>query len=113
MDVGCHAANSDKIGIKSRRAKILTGQTPFGQLYPKRIFSLLAGNSLYHLQEEMFPCRVNSVEGDRAAWPRRRLYDFRHGARTGEWSPLMVQVVATLDEPDLLAIVAYLASRDP
>jgi len=43
----------------------------------------------------------------------RQLYDFRHGARTGEWSPLMVQVVATLDEQDLLAIVAYLASRDP
>src|SRR5262245_21892695 len=43
----------------------------------------------------------------------RQLYDFRHGARTGEWSPLMVQAVATLDEQDLLAIVAYLASRDP
>jgi cytochrome c553 len=43
----------------------------------------------------------------------RQFYDFRHGARTGEWSPLMVQVVANLDEQDLLAIVAYLASRDP
>jgi cytochrome c553 len=43
----------------------------------------------------------------------RQLYDFRHGARAGEWSPLMVQAVATLDEQSLLAIVAYLASRDP
>jgi cytochrome c553 len=43
----------------------------------------------------------------------RQLYDFQHGARTGEWSRLMAQVVANLDEQDLLAIVAYLASRDP
>jgi cytochrome c553 len=43
----------------------------------------------------------------------RQLYDFQHGARTGEWSPLMAQVVANLDEQDLLAIVAYLASRAP
>jgi cytochrome c553 len=43
----------------------------------------------------------------------RQLYDFQHGARAGEWSPLMAQVVANLDEQDLLAIVAYLASRDP
>ena len=34
-------------------------------------------------------------------------------ARIGEWSPLMAPVVANLDEQDLLAIVAYLASRDP
>ena len=27
----------------------------------------------------------------------RQLYDFRHGARTGEWSPLMAQVVSNLE----------------
>jgi cytochrome c553 len=43
----------------------------------------------------------------------RQLYDFGHGARTGEWSPLMVQVVSNLDQDDMLAIVAYLASLDP
>ena len=43
----------------------------------------------------------------------RQLYDFRHGARTGEWSPLMAQVVSNLDQEDMLAIVAYLASLDP
>ena len=42
----------------------------------------------------------------------RQLYDFRHGARTGEWSPLMAPVVTNLDEQDMLAIVAYLASLD-
>jgi hypothetical protein len=40
----------------------------------------------------------------------RQLYDFRHGARSGEWSPLMAQVVSNLDQDDMLAIVAYLAS---
>ncbi len=43
----------------------------------------------------------------------RQLYDFKHGARTGEWSPLMAQVVANLDDQEMLAIVAYLASLDP
>ena len=43
----------------------------------------------------------------------RQLYDFQHGARTGAWSPLMAPVVANLNEEDLVAIVAYLASRDP
>src|SRR2546422_299268 len=65
MDVGCHyhkdlsrflyTPNSDKIGIKGHRAKILTGQASFGELYPKRILSLLADNCLDHLHEEMLP----------------------------------------------------------
>ena len=43
----------------------------------------------------------------------RQLYDFGHGHRTGEWSPMMAQVVSNLDQDDMLAIVAYLASLDP
>jgi cytochrome c553 len=54
-----------------------------------------------------------SIAGRSPSYMFRQLYDFQRGARTGEWSPLMAQVVAKLDEPDLLAIVAYLASRDP
>jgi cytochrome c553 len=54
-----------------------------------------------------------SIAGRSPSYMFRQLYDFQHGARTGEWSPLMAQVVANLDEQDLLAIVAYLASRDP
>jgi cytochrome c553 len=54
-----------------------------------------------------------SIAGRSPSYMFRQLYDFQHGARTGEWSPLMAQVVAKLDEQDLLAIVAYLASRDP
>jgi cytochrome c553 len=54
-----------------------------------------------------------SIAGRSPSYMFRQLYDFQHSARTGEWSPLMAQVVANLDEQDLLAIVAYLASRDP
>jgi cytochrome c553 len=54
-----------------------------------------------------------SIAGRSPSYMFRQLYDFRHGARAGEWSQLMVQAVATLDEQDLLAIVAYLASREP
>jgi cytochrome c553 len=54
-----------------------------------------------------------SIAGRSPSYMFRQLYDFQHGARTGEWSALMTPVVANLDEQDLLAIVAYLASRDP
>jgi cytochrome c553 len=54
-----------------------------------------------------------SIAGRSPSYMFRQLYDFQQGARAGAWSPLMAQVVADLDEQDLLAIVAYLASRDP
>ena len=54
-----------------------------------------------------------SIAGRSPSYIFRQLYDFQHGARTGEWSPLMAQVVANLDEQELVAIVAYLASREP
>jgi cytochrome c553 len=54
-----------------------------------------------------------SIAGRSPSYLFRQLYDFGHGARTGPWSPLMAQVVANLDEQDMLSIVAYLASLDP
>ena len=54
-----------------------------------------------------------SIAGRSPSYMFRQLYDFRHGARIGEWSPLMAQVVSNLDQEDMLAIVAYLASLDP
>lgn len=54
-----------------------------------------------------------SIAGRSPSYMFRQLYDFKHGARTGEWSPLMAQVVSKLSEQDLVDIVAYLASRDP
>jgi cytochrome c553 len=54
-----------------------------------------------------------SIAGRSPSYMFRQLYDFKHGARAGEWSPLMVQVVSNLDQEDMLPIVAYLASLDP
>ena len=54
-----------------------------------------------------------SIAGRSPSYMFRQLYDFGHGHRTGEWSPLMAQVVSNLDQDNMLAIVAYLASVDP
>jgi cytochrome c553 len=54
-----------------------------------------------------------SIAGRSPSYMFRQLYDFAHGHRAGEWSPLMAQVVGNLDQDDMLAIVAYLASLDP
>jgi cytochrome c553 len=54
-----------------------------------------------------------SIAGRSPSYMFRQLYDFAHGARAGEWSPLMAQVVSNLDQEEMLAIVAYLASLDP
>jgi cytochrome c553 len=53
-----------------------------------------------------------AIAGRSPSYLFRQLYDFQHGARTGEWSALMAPVLANLDEQDMIAIVAYLASRD-
>jgi cytochrome c553 len=54
-----------------------------------------------------------SIAGRSPSYIFRQLYDFAHAARTGQWSPLMAQVVTNLDKDDMLAIAAYLASLDP
>jgi cytochrome c553 len=53
------------------------------------------------------------IAGRSPSYVFRQLYDFGHGYRTGEWSPLMAQVVNNLDQNDMLAISAYLASLNP
>ena len=47
-----------------------------------------------------------SMVGRSPSYMFRQLYDFGHAHRTGEWSPLMAQVVSNLDQDDMLAIVA-------
>jgi len=54
-----------------------------------------------------------SIAGRSPSYIFRQLYDFAHAARTGPWSPLMAPVASNLDENDMLAIAAYLASLDP
>jgi len=43
----------------------------------------------------------------------RQLYDMRNGNRTGAASVLMKTVVANLTDEDMVAIAAYIASREP
>ena len=43
----------------------------------------------------------------------RQLNDMKNGSRTGPWVELMKQVVAKLDDDDMIALSAYLGSRDP
>jgi cytochrome c553 len=43
----------------------------------------------------------------------RQLYDMRQGKRSGEWTSLMMPVVAKLTTDDMTAIAAYLASLVP
>jgi cytochrome c553 len=56
---------------------------------------------------------VPSIAGRSPMYLTRQLLDLKSGARTGNWAVLMQQVVAKLDEGDVLALAAYVASREP
>jgi cytochrome c553 len=56
---------------------------------------------------------VPPLAGRSPSYIVRQLYDLRHGSRTGVWSPLMKNVVAKLNEADMVAIAAYTASLAP
>jgi cytochrome c553 len=56
---------------------------------------------------------VPSIAGRSPSYLVRQLYDMQHGARAGDWSPLMKQAVAKLTTDDLVSIAAYAASRQP
>ena len=56
---------------------------------------------------------VPPIAGRPASYLMRQLFDFKHGARAGAWSPLMTGVVADLDEDDMMALAAYAAAQQP
>ena len=56
---------------------------------------------------------VPALAGRSPIYIFRQLYDIRTGQRTGVWTTLMNAVVAHLDSDDMLAISAYIASRQP
>jgi cytochrome c553 len=110
----------DLIRFESRDARsTFTAYVPVGSLAKGEGLVTLGGSG------KTIPCGVchgpdlrglgpmPAIAGRSPSYSFRQLWDFKNGARTGEWSPLMAQVVANLDEQDLLGIVAYLASRDP
>jgi cytochrome c553 len=56
---------------------------------------------------------VPGITGRPATYMYRQLNDMKIGNRTGPWVELMKQVVEKLSEDDMIALVAYLGSRDP
>ena len=56
---------------------------------------------------------IPGLAGRSPSYIVRQLYDIRHRERAGPWSPLMVGVVAQLNEEDLVSIAAYAASLTP
>jgi len=56
---------------------------------------------------------IPSIAGRSTSYVVRQLYDIKHGFRAGAFAALMKDVVARLEEDDMLAIAAYLATQSP
>ena len=56
---------------------------------------------------------VPGIAGRSPSYVMRQLCDIQQRTRNGEWATLMKPVVANLSSEDMLAIAAYLASREP
>ena len=56
---------------------------------------------------------VPGITGRPATYMFRQLNDMKNGNRKGPWVELMKQVVEKLDDDDMIALAAYLGSRDP
>jgi len=56
---------------------------------------------------------VPSIAGRSPIYLFRQLYDLQTGDRAGTWTELMHGVVIHLDEGEMIAISAYVASREP
>ena len=56
---------------------------------------------------------VPPITGRSPIYVYRQLNDIRSGARAGLWTPLMKGVVDRLEDADMIAVAAYLASREP
>jgi cytochrome c553 len=56
---------------------------------------------------------VPRLAGRSAIYIFRQLYDIQHGMRKGNAVALMQRVVANLNEDDMIALAAFMASRNP
>ena len=54
-----------------------------------------------------------TAPGSDKSYTRKQIDMFQDGSRAGSWAQLMAQVVANLSLDDMLAVVAYTASRSP
>jgi cytochrome c553 len=56
---------------------------------------------------------VPAIAGRSPSYLVRQLWDFKAGARQGEWAPLMQQVVAKLSVDDMVDLIAYVSWLPP
>jgi len=56
---------------------------------------------------------IPGIAGRSTNYVVRQLYDFKHGFRVGPFAAQMKEAVDRLDEEDMLAIAAYLATQAP
>jgi cytochrome c553 len=56
---------------------------------------------------------VPAIAGRQASYLARQMYDMQVGTRHGTWAPLMKDVVAKLNEDDMMALAAYVTSLPP
>ncbi len=56
---------------------------------------------------------VPPIAGRTSSYLTRQLWDFKSGARSGPWSPLMKQIVDKLTDADMIAVAAYVSSQKP
>jgi cytochrome c553 len=56
---------------------------------------------------------VPRISGRSPSYVVRQLYDIQNGTRSGAGTALMKQVVAKLDQNDMVSLAAYLATREP
>ena len=56
---------------------------------------------------------VPGIAGRSPSYLVRQMYDMQAGARHGEWTELMMPVVARLTDEDFVNIAAYVSSRSP
>lgn len=56
---------------------------------------------------------VPPLTGRSPSYAVRQMFDLQHGTRRGLWAPLMAAAVQKLTLDDMVAIAAYLASREP
>lgn len=110
----------DEEGAKSRDP-----HSPFIAYVPKG--SIEAGETLAQTggMGKTFQCRichgtdfrgvgnVPGLAGRGAIYLFRQLYDIQHGARKGSPVALMQPVVAKLTKDDMIALAAFMASRNP
>jgi len=56
---------------------------------------------------------VPPLAGRSPSYLARQIYDMQSGSRADDWSALMIPVVPTLTQADIVAIAAYAAARSP